>query len=490
VIGRLSNRSDLVGDTVTLLPEASHPDGLVVRFSAVGLPTGVTIDADTGRVSGTLTTAGDFTVTIRVTDPNGHSAAATFLWDVTLPPNEPPVAGNDEVTIDIDEITDGVRVAVLGNDSDPEDATLEIVSTGQVPVGTVSIEGSDIVFTPPVGWTGRVSFLYTITDDAGNQATALVTIVIQPPAEQRAGTDAAVWDDTGTELRLTPDPASEIVLGSLFQSLHVLRMPLTLLGSAVLASLLLGGLLNIGALFGQRVPFITRRDRRRLAVVLMPHGDRLNVVKDPEDPATVLHRFVATEAGVIATGRDRSIGDDTWLEVETPQGPGWVPQRHLTEHVDAGSFAEDPDVYHVLDDFIDALRTRSDLTPLVSRYGLWVAHHDTPIHYEPDQIPRIMDDPTLRTWRGRNLAYPDQRATFDVAVAGSITDAWNHPQRELAANQPAVPSTTIPVEFTNLNAISIGADLHGPARLDQTAWLIHYTFEHGHPRIIALTKQG
>jgi hypothetical protein len=101
-----------------------------------------------------------------------------------------------------------------------------------------------------------------------------------------------------------------------------------------------------------------------------------------------------------------------------------------------------------------------------------------------------MDDPTLRTWRGRNRAYPDQRTTFDVAVAGSITDAWNHPQRELVANQAAVPSTTIPVEFTNFNTISIGADLHGQARLDQTAWLVHYTFEHGHPHIIALTKQG
>jgi hypothetical protein len=299
-----------------------------------------------------------------------------------------------------------------------------------------------------------------------------------------------VWDDTGTELRLTPDPASEIVLGSLFQSLHVLRMPLTLLGSAVFASLLLGGLLNIGFVLHRGMPMFSRSNRRRMAVALIPHGDRLTVLKNPEDPATALHQFVATEAGVIATGRDRSIDDDTWIEVETPEGPGWVPQRHLTEHVDAESFGEDPHVYAVLDDFIDALRTRGDLTPLVSRYGLWVTHHDTPIHYEPDQIPRVMDDPTLRTWRGRNLAYPDQRATFDVAVAGSITDAWDHPQRELAANQTAVPSTTIPVEFTNFNAISIGADLHGPARLDQTAWLIHYTFEHGHPHIIALTKQG
>jgi len=234
----------------------------------------------------------------------------------------------------------------------------------------------------------------------------------------------------------------------------------------------------------------SRNNRRRMAVVLVAHGDRLDVLRDPQDPATVLHRFVATEAGVIATGRDRNIGDDTWIEVETPEGPGWVPRLNLTEHVDAESFAEDPDVHQILDGFVAALRTRGDLAPLVSRYGLWVAHHDDPIHYGPDTIHRVMDDPTVRTWRGRNLACPDQRATFDVAVAGSIVDAWNHPQRELIANQPAVPSTTIPVEFTNLNAISIGADLHGPARLEQTAWLVHYTFEQGHPRIIALTKEG
>jgi PKD repeat protein len=490
VIGRLPNRSDLVGDTVTLQPEAGHPDDLELRFSAVGLPTGTSIDPGSGLISGTLTVAGDYTVIIRVTDPDGRSAAATFLWMVEVPPNEAPSAGNDEVTIDVDEITDGVRVDVLGNDSDPEGRPLEIVSAGQVPVGSVTVEGSQIVFRPPAGWTGRVSFLYTVGDDGGNQATGLVTVIVRPPAEERAGTDIAVWDDAGTELRLTPDASSELVLGSLFQSLHVLRMPLTLLGSAVLASLLLGGLLNLGFVLHRGIPMFARTNRRRVAVVLVAHGERLDVLDKPGAEGTVVHRFVATEAGVIATGRDRELDGETWIEVEAPAGPGWVPQRNLTEHVDAESFAEDPEVYDVLNDFVDALRTRGDIGPIVSRYGLWVAHHDTPLHYEHRDLARIMDDASLHTWKGRNLAYPDQRATFDVAVAGGVVDAWNHPRRELVANQPAVPSTVIPVEFTNLNAISIGADLQGPARLDQTAWLVHYSFERGHPRIIGLTKEG
>jgi len=53
-----------------------------------------------------------------------------------------------------------------------------------------------------------------------------------------------------------------------------------------------------------------------------------------------------------------------------------------------------------------------------------------------------------------------------------------------------VPSTVVPVEFTNLNAVSIGADLQGPDRLDQTAWMVFFSFEGGHPRIIAFAKEG
>jgi hypothetical protein len=101
-----------------------------------------------------------------------------------------------------------------------------------------------------------------------------------------------------------------------------------------------------------------------------------------------------------------------------------------------------------------------------------------------------MNDATTHTWKGRNPAYPDFRGSFDLAVATSFLDAWDHPERELIHDSPTVPSTVIPVEFTNLHSISVGADVHGAERLDQHAWLVVFTHEGGRARIIGLVKEG
>jgi hypothetical protein len=75
-------------------------------------------------------------------------------------------------------------------------------------------------------------------------------------------------------------------------------------------------------------------------------------------------------------------------------------------------------------------------------------------------------------------------------VAAGVLDAFDHPRMELAADQCAVPSTVIPVEFANFHYISIGADLLGPERLDQTAWLVHFSYENGRPRVVGLCREG
>ena len=163
---------------------------------------------------------------------------------------------------------------------------------------------------------------------------------------------------------------------------------------------------------------------------------------------------------------------------------------HLTEHLDRAFFAEDRAPWQMLERFVDALRRRQPLGDLVSRHGLWVAHHGAPVHYPPDRVAGLWDDGEVRVWKGRNPAYPDLRGTFDSAVAAGVLDAYDHPGMELAPDQTAVPSTVIPVEFTNLHFISIGADLIGPERLDQTAWLVHFSYEEGKPRVIGLCREG
>ena len=60
----------------------------IVVWAATGLPPGLSIDGSTGNITGTLITAGTFTVTVTATDRTGfsghNSGQVTFTWLVTL----------------------------------------------------------------------------------------------------------------------------------------------------------------------------------------------------------------------------------------------------------------------------------------------------------------------------------------------------------------------------------------------------------------------
>ncbi len=88
-----------------------------------------------------------------------------------------------------------VTVNVLANDSDPDGDPLSVVDTTLPANGTVSVGGDgSITYTPMSGFSGEDSFVYTIEDSNGAQATATVTITVLeiPPIE--ANDDSAETD--------------------------------------------------------------------------------------------------------------------------------------------------------------------------------------------------------------------------------------------------------------------------------------------------------
>ncbi len=94
---------DLIDDSVSLEVQVFDDDGDVPSFSAMGLPTGLTIDPQSGTVTGTPTALGVFDVTLVVTDPAGGQGEASFPWTISeslvLTPFATPPAETDATIV-------------------------------------------------------------------------------------------------------------------------------------------------------------------------------------------------------------------------------------------------------------------------------------------------------------------------------------------------------------------------------------------------------
>ena len=155
----------------------SDRDGDVLRFTATGLPAGLSIDA-AGKITGTIDknasqpNGGVYSVTVTGTDPGGLATSRTFTWTVT---NPAPTAVNDAATTNEDT---AVTIAPLANDTDPDGDPLSI-TTATAPNGTVVIHANGtITYTPKANFNGTDTITYTISDGNGGFSTAAIIVTV------------------------------------------------------------------------------------------------------------------------------------------------------------------------------------------------------------------------------------------------------------------------------------------------------------------------
>ncbi|WP_305785344.1 Ig-like domain-containing protein [Symbioplanes lichenis] len=140
--------------------------------------------------AGTWKGADTFTYTVS----DGHGGTDTAVVTV-LVDNDVPQASGDSASA---AAGTPVTIDVLGNDTDPNGDAL-VVKTVYPPLdssgatrGTVTTDGKTVVYTPPAGFRGTVSFGYTVVDPDGQPSTALVTVDVANAAP------VAVPDAAGT----------------------------------------------------------------------------------------------------------------------------------------------------------------------------------------------------------------------------------------------------------------------------------------------------
>jgi large repetitive protein len=170
--------------------------------SGGSLPAGITLNASTGVLSGTPTTAGTSSFTIKVTDANSQSATeATSLTIVAGPAlNFPPPPPGQIGSAYSDTLT------VTGGTS----PYAWSVSSGSLPAG-ITLNASTGVLSGTPTAAGSFSFTVKVTDANSQSATEATSLVIAPSV---AVTTSAPSVDFGQPVTLTATMTPAAASGS------------------------------------------------------------------------------------------------------------------------------------------------------------------------------------------------------------------------------------------------------------------------------------
>ena len=189
VLQAIGNQHSTLGQAVDLPLQASDPNGDTLRFSATGLPSGLTLDAVTGRISGQPDAVGDYEVAIGVSD-GLNTVSLNLLWAVTA--QAPPV---------IDAIS--VPTAVPSNSAVQFSASASganlryqwIFGDGTVPTDWATDAGAAHVYAAP-----GVYFVSLIVEDGygTRQTRTFMQSVYRPATATQPTASSALLAEQGS----------------------------------------------------------------------------------------------------------------------------------------------------------------------------------------------------------------------------------------------------------------------------------------------------
>jgi len=210
--------------TIDVLANDGDPDGdsLLVDWTSVAANGEVSnlgsavVYAPSGHFHGTDT------FTYAASD--GHGGTATASVTVTVAPvNDPPFAQDDSASTSEDV---AVSISVLSNDSDPDGDALSIDAVTQPENGTVAEGGAGVVYTPNADFSGTDTFTYTVSDGAGGESSAVVTVVVAAVNDAPQARGGIVFTDEDVALRISvlandSDPDGDaLTLESVTEPIH------------------------------------------------------------------------------------------------------------------------------------------------------------------------------------------------------------------------------------------------------------------------------
>ncbi len=224
-------QSSLSGTAITPVTDSATDtqSGATLTWSATGLPAGLSISSSTGTISGTPTTAGSSSVTVKATDGAGFSGTASFTWTISNtvavanPGNQSSLSGS-AITPVTDSATDSQSGATLTWSATGLPAGLSISSSTGTISGTPTTPGSSSVTvkaTDPSGANGSTTFTWTISNtvavaNPGNQSAVTgtaITPVTDSATDSQSGA-TLTWSATGLPAGLSINSSSGTISGT------------------------------------------------------------------------------------------------------------------------------------------------------------------------------------------------------------------------------------------------------------------------------------
>ena len=376
-----------------------------------------------------------------------------------------------------------LRGTVTDVDGDSLTYLLEAPPSGavrQVEPGVFEIDLSGIVRDIP-------ALAYVVTDPSGARATALLKVAIEIPAEL-VGVPSLVSDNVsvssllgGDDSKATGDKTSlvaglRLMIGSVLGTFQALRIPVLILALILAASLFLG--------FSRRFAFsstptaLPLGEKRRVDIVMALSRAGVPARTEPGSHQSVLYRFGPEEVGVTTTGARTMVRSEVWVEVETPEGDGWVNSEFITEQVSCAVFREDDRPAMVVADLIDRIYGSDDLLPVTAGHDLHVALHGPPVRFSANSLKRLLLGASVYWWWGAMGDAPKTQSTFAEEVGESVAAAYRN--RDVHFVEHRFP---VPLEFVNLHSLVVGNHEHGEG------WRIFFRYENGEPSVAGLMRE-
>ncbi|WP_311201725.1 cadherin-like domain-containing protein [Sulfitobacter sp. S223] len=186
--------------TISILDNDSDPEGDALTITEALSDDGAVVINDDGTI--TFTPNDDFfgeaVIDYTITDGNGGFDDSRVFVTVTNV-NDDPVAVDDQASTDEDT---PVTIAVLGNDSDPDQDMLTVTEATSDDGDVVINDDGTITFTPAPDFTGDAVITYTIEDGNGGTDDAVVTVSVGEVSDPPVAADDTAETDEDTPVTI------------------------------------------------------------------------------------------------------------------------------------------------------------------------------------------------------------------------------------------------------------------------------------------------